>query len=140
MSSLSGEKIDDKVLVLVLVFLVATVCGGFFFLNSENRQKQNVAIESLKVNRSQLIADFYGTDENARIAAAKTLVYDETFWPELIKAFEVNGSPALAAAVFGHDGNVNDAALIWAENHGYKIMKYSRGVDVSYSVVPDITP
>lgn len=114
---------------------------AFSVLTKDDRQKEKNELEVLQSNRSGLLSDFFGSDEKTQINAFKSLRHDESLWPELIKGLEENGSPALAAAFCGFSTELTDAGVAWAERHGYKVVMYTRGVDVSYSVIPkDDTP
>ncbi len=128
-------------LIVYIVFAIVACLWIFSMITKEDRQKIDTEFEVLQLNRSKLLADFRGSDENARINAFKSLRHDESLWPQLIKGLEENGSPALAAAFPGFSSKLTDAAVAWAERHGYKVVMYSRGVDVSYGVIPkDKTP
>ena len=48
-----------------------------------------------------------------------------------------SGTTELAASFCGFDQELTDAALKWAEEHGYKIVMHSRVIDVWYDAVPE---
>ncbi len=139
MSSAYDKKWEtkDKVGCAVYVlFAIAVMIFAFSILTKDDRQAEKDQIESLQLKRDELLSDFYGMDEEARIEAFKSLRHDESLWDQLIQELNTNGSPGLAAAFCGYSTELTNAAVTWADNHGYKIIAYSRGVDTWYRSVP----
>jgi hypothetical protein len=126
--------------IVVTVLILAAVITGLIYLANKQDREVNAELAILQASRSSLLADFNGTDTARRIAALQYLRHDQSLWPELIRGLQENGNEKLAIAFVnigeGHATlkhidpiEFKDAGISWAESHGYKVMRYVRGLD-----------
>ena len=130
MENKTNRKDTTKVLIILAVVVVVILCLIIKPLRFLPDPTGDAERATLQAGRETLIADYQGTDEALRVAAFKSLRHDKTLWPFLIQGLEQNGTPALALAFCQkYEYELENAALRWADAHGYQVINHRRGLD-----------
>ena len=119
--------------VLFFGFIVLLCIGGWLITPGNKAEK-----ERLRVEKAQLLEDFRGTNETNRVAAFRVLIHDKKLWDESIRVLDESGDKELALA-FCNDsvslwggGKLTSAGVRWAQSHGFRVSKRSKGYEIHY--------
>jgi hypothetical protein len=131
---ISDNKKMLIVLVLLVLFVLCAIIKPLRFLPDPEGDAERATLQS---GREALLADFRSTNEASRVAAVEVLHQDKSLWPELIQGLQEDGTPDLALAFCRtYEPELRDAAVMWADEHGYRIMSISRGMDNWFTIEP----